>query len=162
MKTTLLCSIALLAVSAQAQDHHDQDHARDLAGSVSVFGTERRSLNDVSDARIDRGSTIVTDSYSVPNIWGQALGEKDAHTHRTVTRIQPEGMPLPLPPLFGLPIYPNSGSTIVTDSYSVPNIWGQALGEKDAHTHRTVTRIQPEGMPLPLPPLFGLPIYPNR
>ncbi len=100
----------LLASNAYA-DQPCQDASQDLIGSYQGLsgGISDRSINEIIIG--NSGSTIVTDRITVPDPLGQYLGDSDAHYHRTITRIQPEGMPLPLPPLFqpnlfGVPILP--------------------------------------------------------
>ena len=101
----------LLATNCYA-DQPCQNDSNDLIGSYgSLSGglISDRSINEIIIG--DRGSTIVTDRITVPNPLGQYLGDPNAHYNRTITRIQPDGMPLPLPPLFqpylfGVPILP--------------------------------------------------------
>lgn len=112
MQKTLFYITALLLATNCYADQPCQNNSSDLTGSYGVLSgglISDRSINEIIIG--DRGSTIVTDRITVPNPLGQYLGDPDAHYHRTITRIQPEGMPLPLPPLFngnlfGVPILP--------------------------------------------------------
>ncbi len=111
MHKTLFYITLLLASTAHA-DQPCQDNSSDLIGSYgSLSGglISDRSINEIIIG--NSGSTIVTDRITAPDPLGQYLGDPDAHYHRTITRIQPDGMPLPLPPLFqpnlfGVPILP--------------------------------------------------------
>jgi len=111
MRKTLFYITALLLATNCYADPPCQDNSSDLTGSYEGLsgGISDRSINEIIIG--DRGSTIVTDRITVPDPLGQYLGDPDAHYHRTITRIQPDGMPLPLPPLFqpnlfGVPILP--------------------------------------------------------
>jgi len=111
MHKTLFYITALLLATNCYADQPCQDNSSDLIGSYGSLsgGISDRSINEIIIG--NSGSTILTDRITAPDPLGQYLGDPNAHYHRTITRIQPDGMPLPLPPLFqpnlfGVPILP--------------------------------------------------------